>query len=262
MLPICYFIALRLVHMVRFFFVYDCDLLYVGLGKCSHGAICSAWGAFLCVMSNMNGFHAHSVQLWCVNPICIYRDHIRTVWTISHVKNAVAFRKNCTMWTRLKAPFTPAIYDGIVIIITFKNGLCTHFGIAIAFHIPHRKNRIRNRVINRRCEQECIPVGCVPPAHWSYLCISSYPMHAIPPEQPRMSPQSNHACPPWSNHACPPRATMHAPRMRPLWTEWQTGVKILPCPKLRLRAVMNLKWGSVQCAGSLIEYLLWPCKLQ
>ena len=32
--------------------------------------------------------------------------------------------------------------------------------------------------------------------------------------------------PPQSNHACPP-----------LWTEWQTGVKILPCPKLRLRAV-------------------------
>ena len=24
----------------------------------------------------------------------------------------------------------------------------------------------------------------------------------------------------------------------PLWTEWQTDVKILPCPKLRLRAVM------------------------
>ena len=24
----------------------------------------------------------------------------------------------------------------------------------------------------------------------------------------------------------------------PLWTEWQTGVKILPCPKLRLRAVI------------------------
>ena len=23
----------------------------------------------------------------------------------------------------------------------------------------------------------------------------------------------------------------------PLWTEWQTGAKILPCPKLRLRAV-------------------------
>ena len=30
-------------------------------------------------------------------------------------------------------------------------------------------------------EQECIPVGCVPPAHWSYLRISSYPTHAPPP---------------------------------------------------------------------------------
>ena len=28
-------------------------------------------------------------------------------------------------------------------------------------------------------------------------------------------------------------------RYSPLWTEWQTGAKILPCPKLRLRAVMN-----------------------
>ena len=27
----------------------------------------------------------------------------------------------------------------------------------------------------------------------------------------------------------------------PPWTEWQTGVKILPCPKLRLRAVINDK---------------------
>ena len=26
----------------------------------------------------------------------------------------------------------------------------------------------------------------------------------------------------------------------PLWTEWQTGAKILPCPKLRLRAVINV----------------------
>ena len=62
-----------------------------------------------------------------------------------------------------------------------------------------------------KLQQECIPVGCVPPAHWSYLRISSYPMHA-----------------PWEQ-----------PRTPPLWTEWQTGVKILPCPKLRLRAVIN-----------------------
>ena len=61
-----------------------------------------------------------------------------------------------------------------------------------------------------------------------------------PPQQPCTPLQSNHACPP-SNHAHPPGATMHTPWeqpcMPPLWTEWQTGVKILACPKLRLRAV-------------------------
>ena len=71
-------------------------------------------------------------------------------------------------------------------------------------------------------EQECIPVGCIPPAHWSYLCISSYPMHApwgatthAPWEQPRMPPrETTHAPPPreqpctppspQSDRACPP----------------------------------------------------------
>ena len=122
-------------------------------------------------------------------------------------------------------------------------------------------------------QQECIPVGCVPPAHWSYLRISSYPTHAsqeqpctppqqqpcTPPlEQPRMPPlgATTHAPPgatthaPPSNHApLPPGATMHAPpreqpSMPPLWTEWQTGVKILPCPKLRLRAVNTHVCGN------------------
>ena len=77
----------------------------------------------------------------------------------------------------------------------------------------------------------------------------------------------SHTCPPGSNHAHPPAATTHPPsnhtpleqasvpppweqphtppqeqpRTHPLWTEWQTGVKILPCPKLRLRAVIKLK---------------------
>ena len=46
--------------------------------------------------------------------------------------------------------------------------------------------------------------------------------HACPPEQPRLPPQSNHACPPGatmhapprSNHTQeqPPQATTHAPR--------------------------------------------------
>ena len=56
-------------------------------------------------------------------------------------------------------------------------------------------------------EQEYIPVGCIPPtvvAIWGAL-----------------------------QEALPPPGTRHTP----LWTEWQTGVKILPCPKVRLRAV-------------------------
>ena len=54
-------------------------------------------------------------------------------------------------------------------------------------------------------------------------------MHT-PQEQPCMPPpEQPHTHPPGSNHARPL-----------LWTEWQTGVKILPCPKLRLRAV-NMK---------------------
>ena len=89
---------------------------------------------------------------------------------------------------------------------------------------------------HNKTQQECIPVGCVPPAHWPYLVVSyAHPphIHASPgnhtgppttmhaPRQPRMPP---------SNHASPPATT-------PPRTEWQTGVKILPCPKLRLRAV-------------------------
>ena len=100
--------------------------------------------------------------------------------------------------------------------------------------------------------QECIPVGCVPPAHWPYLVVSYAPPrnHAGPPAtthahwQPCMPPQQPHTPPP-SNHAC--RLGQHAclppwqPRTPPPWTEWQTGVKILPCPKLRLRAENMIK---------------------
>ena len=68
--------------------------------------------------------------------------------------------------------------------------------------------------------------------------------HAYPPEQPRTPPRATthpleQPCtPPQSNHT-PPGATTHAP---PPWTEWQTGVKILPCPKLRLRAVIKTSY--------------------
>ena len=69
-----------------------------------------------------------------------------------------------------------------------------------------------------RCEmrtnaQECIPVGCVPPSHWSYLRISSYPMHH--------SWATMHAPPGATTHA-PPRATMHAPpQEQPHMPPWE-----------------------------------------
>ena len=67
-------------------------------------------------------------------------------------------------------------------------------------------------------EQECIPVGCVPPAHWPYLRISSYPTHApgsnhTPPwEQPCMSPLSNHAHPSGATTHAPPGSNYTPPQ--------------------------------------------------
>ena len=111
--------------------------------------------------------------------------------------------------------------------------------------------------------QPCTPPSnhaCPPDNHACPHTTTHAPlatMHA--PQQPCMPP-GNHTCPPATTHA--PPATMHAPlatthppdnhtcppattytspqqpRMPPLWTEWQTGVKILPCPKLRLGAVI------------------------
>ena len=83
-------------------------------------------------------------------------------------------------------------------------------------------------------KQECIPVGCVQPAHWPYLIEKT--THAplkkphmpplkkpcMPPRKTTMPPWSSHAWPPRasthappSNHACPPRATTHAPPEQP-----------------------------------------------
>ena len=86
--------------------------------------------------------------------------------------------------------------------------------------------------------------------------------HTCPPPTLQALPPTTHAPPPTThtppNHACPPTIhapqpymppnhthpppTTHAPSLQPcmpppLWTEWHTLVKILPCPKLRLRAV-------------------------
>ena len=96
-------------------------------------------------------------------------------------------------------------------------------------------------------EQECIPVGCVPSAHWPYLVVSAvwhachaHPLPCTPPAthahptmhapSPCMSPTTHarwHADP--NAMQTPPASTPHLPRMPPPWTEWQTPVKILPC---------------------------------
>ena len=76
---------------------------------------------------------------------------------------------------------------------------------------------------------ECIPVGCVPPAHWPYLVVSARGGHDMPPSLPHMplphtpsvphTPPQPHTPPaiqthpchthPFSRHAHPP--VMHAP---------------------------------------------------
>ena len=120
-------------------------------------------------------------------------------------------------------------------------------------HACHPSNHAHAPATMHTPQQPRIPPWqpCIPPAT----------MHA--PQQPHMPP-GNHACPP-SNHThppgnhtlLPPQPCMPPwqpctppwqpcmppwqPRMPPLWTEWQTGVKILPCPKLRLRAVITRK---------------------
>ena len=113
----------------------------------------------------------------------------------------------------------------------------------------------------------CTPRPCTPPSHPCPPQPCMFPRHAHPPAMnaPQAHKPPSHTCPLAMHapqpcmppgHAHPIRHThplgmhppdMHAPspgthtpygaHMPPLWTEWQTGVKKLPCPKLRLRAV-------------------------
>ena len=91
---------------------------------------------------------------------------------------------------------------------------------------------------------------CTPPA-----TMHAPPQPRMPPATPRphmlpamhtswpCTPPTMHTSP---SHAHTPPCTPSRPHMwtsitprpcTPPWTEWQTGVKILPCPKLRLWAV-------------------------
>ena len=100
-------------------------------------------------------------------------------------------------------------------------------------------------------KQECIPVGCVPPAHWSYLRILSYPTHAPPPRSNHACPLplgSNLACPPQSNHTPPPGATTHVP---PLGASTQNHRRLwkynLAPTSLRAVIMQTLAFGILRC---------------
>ena len=93
------------------------------------------------------------------------------------------------------------------------------------------------------CPQPCIPLG----THTPWACT---PGHACPLGMHAPCPQ---ACTPLGMHAplgmhVPPRhaclPATHAPP--PLVNRMKTGVKILACPKLRLRAVIMIKIQRVK----------------
>ena len=103
----------------------------------------------------------------------------------------------------------------------------------------------------------CLPRGCLPHTHTSVNRITdtceNTRMHSRRMHTTHLLTVSQHALPgglylprgvylPWGC-TCPGGYLL---RESPLWTEWQTGVKILACPKLRLRAVITLpqlRWG-------------------
>ena len=121
-------------------------------------------------------------------------------------------------------------------------------------------------VCNIIYEQDCIPVGCVPPACWPYAlhrggvpgpggvlgpggctwsggvprpggCTWSRGVYLVPGGVPGLG-----GCT-WSWGGVSGPQGVPGPggcQVLPPWTEWQTGAKILPFPKLRLRTVINI----------------------
>ena len=132
--------------------------------------------------------------------------------------------------------------------------------------------RSPSEIFNIDTKQECIPVGCVPPAHWSYLVISHTHPHACP-LQPCMPPATTYVplatthvpwqpCMPPSNHA-PPPATMHPrqPHMPP-W-QWCMPPGNHACPL----ATMHVPWqpcmppSNHACPPTTMHTPRQPCML-
>ena len=76
---------------------------------------------------------------------------------------------------------------------------------------------------------------------------------------PWPDPSTSPGCGPGDTH--PWRPARHAGILPHQWTEWQTGAKILPCPKLHLR-VVNI-WKPYQEVNSAIHKAAgWPAAVQ
>ena len=120
------------------------------------------------------------------------------------------------------------------------------------------RNILLKRQTNYNIKQDCIPVGCVPPARWPYLSACSVPGGLCPGGSlswgvsvpgglcPRGVSAGGVSVPggslsrggvclggvcPGGHVAC--KACWDTPPCEQ--NSWQTPMKILPCPKLRLR---------------------------
>ena len=136
----------------------------------------------------------------------------------------------------MKNPIVPIIYsfynktkselrsmNGIVLILLLKSKGFLSF-----------VKKIRNLKIDRSesfYKQECIPVGCVPAAHWPYarVCFPGGSVCSGGVSAPGGSALRGGVSAP-GGCGIPVCTEADTPT---LWTEWQTGAKILPWPQLR-----------------------------
>ena len=124
-------------------------------------------------------------------------------------------------------------------------------------------------------KQECIPVGCIPPAHWPYLRISSYPTHAPPnnhahpwatmhpPGATMHAPWEQPCMPPLEQPRMPARATMHPPGEQPCMPSWEQPCMPPKCNHAPPRATMHAPQATThtplwtECGHTLLKIL--PC---
>ena len=107
-----------------------------------------------------------------------------------------------------------------------------------------RNLTISTRKLDLILKQECIPVGYVPPAAVA-IGGGGVSLHqAPPPDQDPLPGTRYHPLRDQTPQEQAPPGTRHPPRGQ---NSWHTLLKILPCPKLRLRTVIKkLLMGKTQ----------------